>query len=160
MRSIKGIIVNPQNGEMVGHIETGDRILKAKSIEGVEIGRNEAYTKVYLKPMFELAKVLTGTEAQFVNYLMSYAGYASGILQHDNNKPLTREVMKEETGQDERTIDRILCALIEKQVIGKHKTGRSLIFTANPYIFMRGKRINETLYNLYKHTKWAKMHSG
>lgn len=155
-------ILDTDNGEIVGELNFGDKIVRAKSIDylndTIELGEGEIFAKIYLKPMFALARNLNGTEAQFVNYLMYYISYTSGILAHENGKPLRRQTMSMETGQDLRTIDRILNSLIEKQVIGKHKTGKTVIFTANPFIFMRGKRVSETLYKLYQNTKWAKMH--
>lgn len=148
-------------GEKVGELYDNDRIVRAKSLEylnnTVEINKDADFVKVYTKPLFELSRSLSGTESIFITYIINYIRYSSGILAHDNGKVLTRQTMSNETGLSIKTIDKLLHSLITKQIIGKHKTGHSISFTVNPYIFMRGSRINETLKKLYENTKWAKM---
>ncbi|MGE5437507.1 MAG: replication/maintenance protein RepL [Syntrophothermus sp.] len=151
-----------KDGEKIGELKHGDRILKAESInflkETIELNKKESFIKLYTKPLFELSKSLTGIESQFINYLLQYVSYKSGILIHVNGDKLTRNYMAAETGLNLRTIDRMLNNLVKKQILGKHKTGRSLCFTVNPFIFMKGNRVNETLVKLFENTKWAKMY--
>lgn len=145
-------------------IDEGDsvRITSQKSIEylkdTVEINKNEPFIKVYSKTLFEMSRSLSGTESQFINYLIHYIRYTSGVLAHSKDVKLTRQDMADETGLSLRSIDRMLDSLIAKQVIGKHKTGNDIYFTVNPFIFMKGDRVNETLYTFFKGTRWNKSH--
>lgn len=163
MEEARARIVTIDTGEYKDIYE-GDtvRILRKQSCEylenTVELNKNEPYVKVYTKPLFELSRSLTGTESQFVNYLMDYVRYTTGIFAYDNGKVLTRQAMADETGLSIKTVDKILASLVEKQVIGKHKTGHDIQFTGNPYIFMRGNRVNQTLVKFFQNTKWAKMY--
>lgn len=161
-KNIKAVVVNA-DGEITNTYFLGDRVkvTRRESVEmlnnTVELNKNEDYVKVYRKSLFELSKRLTGTESQFINYLCNYIRYRSGILAHDNGKPLKRQTMCTDTGLNIKTIDRILSSLISKQVLGKHKTGHVIIYTANPYIFMRGSRINTTLQRFFEKSKWARL---
>jgi len=161
----QSLIMETETGEVVNHINEGDsfRLIRKETkdyLRGtVEVNKGEAFVKVYAKTLFELSKSLTGTESQFVNYLIQYIRYTSGILAHSNandSHPLTRQHMAQETGLSIKTVDRIMRSLQDKQVIGKHRTGNDITFTVNPFIFMKGDRINETLYNFFKNTRWNK----
>ena len=155
------IIYDAETGAKTGELYSGDRIYRGKAIDylknTVEICRGEPYFKVFQRPMFELSGALTGAEMQMVFYLAQYIGYDSGILFMPGGRPLSRQFISGETGLSVKTIDKILQGLHKKQVIGKHNNGREVHFTVNPFLFMRGKRINRTLYELFKNSRWAKV---
>ena len=151
------------DGEIHKDIYEGDKVktTRQKSCDylrdTIELNKYEGYVKAYTRSLFEVCKVLSGSEVQFLNYLTSYIRYTTGILAHDNGRKLTRHEMSSETGIEIRSVDRILSKLIEKQVLGKHKTGHDICFTVNPYIFMKGSRVNITLMKMFENSKWAKL---
>lgn len=155
-------LVELDTGEILKEIQDGDKVkVTSKSSmdylkDNIEVNKGEPFIKIYTKVLFELSRSLTGTESQFVNYLIQHIRYTSGILAYSNGIKLTRQSMCNDTGLTMRSIDRVLDGLAEKQVLGRHKTGQEINFTANPFIFMKGDRINETLFNLFKNTKWAR----
>ena len=163
MEKVTHQLVIPGTGEVVGQLNEGDRIYRSKSDDylksTVELNRGEPYAKLYIRPMFELAKALSGSEMQMVYYLLSYLSYDSGIVMQNNGKPLSRQIIAQEINLAVKTVDKILRSLHQKQVIGKHNNGREVHFTMNPWLFMRGKRINKTLYELFKNSRWAKVYS-
>lgn len=150
--------------EITGSVYEGDRIVRGKSVEKlkntVEINAKEDYVKVFVKPAFEMARCLTGTETQFVNFLMPYISYDSGMLTKANGRPLTRAQIAVETGLALKTVDRLLLSLRQKQVLSKNKMGRQIQFFMNPWLFMRGKRINKTLYEMFRGSRWAKLYDA
>jgi hypothetical protein len=154
-------VINLETGEVVHEMQPGDRILRKQSVDylrsTVEINKDEPYAKAFIKPMFTLARSLSGPELQMVYFLLPYISYESGILMHSNGRQLTRECISETTGLGLKTVDRILKTLFEKKVIGKHNSGREIHLTVNPWLFMRGKRINKTLYEFFKNSRWAKV---
>lgn len=149
-----------KHGEVVNEIRPGDRIVRAKSldclIDTVELNKGKEFIKVYPKMMFEVSKKLSGVESQMLNYLIQYIGYQTGILTFSNGRALTRSHIAQETEQDVKTVDKIMSSLIKKQVLGKHKSGKKVCFLANPFIFMKGNRVNKTLVKLFVDTEWAK----
>ena len=161
MAEVAQILVSPKTGEVTGELYEGDRIQRAKSNEylksTVELNKDEPYAKAYLRPMFDLAKALSGAALQMVYFLLPYLSYESGLFMHHNGKPLTRLYISDTSGLALKTVDKILHGLHSKQVIGKHNNGREVHFTMNPWLFMKGKRINKTLYELFKNSRWAKV---
>ena len=162
MSKVTHQMIIPETGEMIGQLYEGDRILRGKSDEylksTIELNKGEPYAKLYIRPMFEIAKTLSGSELQMVYYLLSYLSYDSGIIMNNNGRPLSRQVIAQEINLAVKTVDKILQGLHSKQVIGKHNNGREVCFTMNPWLFMRGKRINKTLHEFFKNSRWAKVH--
>ncbi len=68
--------MNLDTGEVVNEIQDGDsvRIIRKSSLDHlkgtVQVNKDEPFIKVYTKGLFNLSKILTGTESQFVNYLI------------------------------------------------------------------------------------------
>lgn len=158
------VVYDFATGEKLTELYEGDRILRKQTAEyladTVELLPNETYVRLYSRPMFELAKTLTGAEMQFVYYLLSYLSYESGMLRQKNGKPLDRDRMCRDTGLSARSVDRMLASLKEKQVIGRNVTGREVQYFMNPYLFMRGKRVNKTLHAMFCRTRWAMLYKG
>lgn len=167
------ILYDEETGELLQTLEPGDRfkVTRAEQIENfkniqkdkdekdkgcITIMNGEPFIKVYSRTLFDLSRNLTGTESQFINYLIQYIRYRSGILAYKTGKILTRRDMAIETGLSERAVDRLLQSLESKHIIGKHKSGKEVHFTVNPFIFMRGNSVNETLYTFYMNSHWAK----
>ena len=156
-------IVVRDTGEALNTLNEGDRILRKKSAEyledNIEILPKAPYIKTFIKPMSMLSESLSGPESFMVFYLLQYLSYDSGILMHPNGKALTRSYIAEEIGQSERQIDRTLDKLREKQVLKKALgDNREVHFIMNPWLFMKGKKINKTLYELFKNSRWVKVH--
>lgn len=156
-------IVN-DDGEVVGYIDEGDRIIKAKKevVEDeslIDLNKNENFVKVYTKTMFEVAKCLDGTTNQLLNFLIPFISYQTGIIQYQSNgKAINKAKIINLTGLNEKTVDRCIDKLIENKILGKHKTGREICYTANPFLFMKGSKVNKTLVKFFENSRWAKMY--
>jgi len=156
-------IVVRDTGEITSSLNEGDRILRKKTVDylesTVEILPDAPYVKAFMKPLSMLSESLSGPESFMVYYLLQYLSYESGILLHSNGKILTRSYITEEIGQSERQVDRTLDKLREKHVLKKVLGAkREVSIIMNPWLFMRGKRINKTLYEMFKNSRWAKVH--
>ena len=155
-------VINTDTGEVKSDIFPGDRIVRKKSLDylssTVEINKDEPFVKVYTRTMFKVSQSLTGTESQFINYLIQYISYTSYVLALEDGRILKRDDMATETGLKERQVDRILTALLSKQILAKARTGGDLQFYANPYVFGKGKRVNSTIAKMFSNTRWAKMY--
>jgi hypothetical protein len=161
---IKGHIVSA-DGELLDEFGEGDRVkvlrensLKhlARQSELIEFLPKSSYVKIYTDPLHELKRSLTGVEMLFVIGLLEFISYETGILQHCNGRVLNRKGIAEITGSDVKTVDRIIAALVKKEVFGRHKTGKTVCFTVNPYLFCRGRMVSKTLMKLYEKSKWNK----
>lgn len=139
----------------------GDAVLRAESRKylkkTVEI-EESPFIKTYTKPLTQLARSLSGAEMNMVYYLLPYISYESGALKHPNGKLLNRAYIALEMGQSERTVDRILQGLKSKKVISHNYVGKDVQYFVNPWLFMKGQRINKTLYEMFQNSEWAKIH--
>lgn len=161
-----GAIIGPWDSVKITSAETKANFKKLQEEkkkseqEDRFLNEGQPFVKIYSNTLFHLSMSLTGPESQFINYLIQYIRYGSGILARTENnggsKTLTRREMSVETGLSERMVDKLLKGLVEKQVIGKHKTGQDISFTVNPFIFMKGNRVNETLFTFFRNSRWAK----
>jgi hypothetical protein len=156
-------VVDKETGEVVDSIKPGDRVLRGASLkhlarrsELIEFLPNVDYVKIYTDPLRELKRGLTGAEMLFVINMLEFISYDTGVLQYDNGRTLTRKGMAEITSSDIKTVDRLVLSLTKKEVIGKHKTGGTICFTVNPYLFCKGKMVSKTLLKLYEKSRWAK----
>mgnify|MGYP006874531539 FL=1 len=157
------LVIDRETGEIIDTINVGDRILRNASLKHlikqsslVEFLPNVDYVKIYTGPLKELKRALTGAEMLFVISMLEFISYETGILQHCNGRALTRKAMAEITGNNVKTVDRLTASLVKKEVIGKHKTGRTICFTVNPYLFCKGKMVSRTLMKLYEKSRWNK----
>ena len=156
------IMYSSETGEKTGELYPGDRIYRNKSADymknTIEILKDEPYTKTYHKVMFAVSNCLSGKELQMIYSLVPFLSFESGMLKHQNGQPLARAYIAEYTGLSIKTVDRLLQGLKEKQVIGRNVVGREVQYYMNPWLFMRGKRVNKTLYDMFKNSRWAKVY--
>jgi len=155
---ILGYIVTPE-GVIIDEFQEGDSYSVTrkheKKPEKIIINKNENFIKVYYKKLFEVSKELNGTEVQFLNYLIGFIAFNTSILCHPNGKILTRKKMSEDTQLDLRRVDQILNVLVNNEVLHKSRTGKHIYFIANPFIFMKGVKINIMTVKLFENTKRA-----
>lgn len=167
-------IIDLDSGEVV-ELEAGDRIKviressinsHKKNIENiseqelinkVEINEKESFVKAYVRPMIDLGNSLTGAEMNLVYYMLPYLNYCNGMITANNGRPLAKEKIVRDLGVNKRQIEKLIKNLKDKQVIGIHKTGHEVQYFMNPWLFMKGQKINRTLHVMFKNTRWAKM---
>ena len=154
------IILDSESGEIIGEIGEGDKIIRNSSItefkNSIDLNKNELFIKVYIKTLFDLSDIMTGAESVFLFYLLSFLSYKDGVIKYSNGKIVTKQHMAKDTKKSVRNIERLLYSLISKEIIGIHKSGENISYTVNPFLFMRGKRIDNSLYDLYKNSQWVK----
>jgi len=98
---------------------------------------------------------LSNVEAWILTYLLQYLDYTSGVLKHPNGFNLTLEDIMCETDLKHSHTYNIIKKLCDKGIIAKCKTEGNKYIVVNPYIFMKGRRVNNTLIDLFKETQWA-----
>jgi len=161
-RKVTHVMFSADTWEKTGELYEGDRVLRKQSEDylknTIEILKDEPYTKTYHRVMFAVANCLTGAEMQLAYILLQFLSYESGMLKHQNGQPVTRQYIAQYTGLSLKTVDKLLQKLKEKQVIGRNVVGREVQYFMNPWLFMRGQRINKTLYDMFKNSRWAKIY--
>jgi hypothetical protein len=145
-----GVIVrNVGNIDNLFEVEAGDRILRKKNLEGVD-------KLVEIKMRF--AKVNYVVFGDIIDKYPVFAkmikliGYYSGRLMYKNGVSVNRRNLSKACGVSNATINRQLRGLINDDVIKVVREGREAAYFVNPYVVHLGKKVNLSLYELFKDT--------
>ncbi len=161
-RKLKYNLVNTDTGDIDKHMYEGDRILTPKQEDFLQthtqICKKEDFIKIFIKPLLLLSSELTNTEAWFVTYLLQYLDYQTCILKYTRKKNLEVEHMVEDLGYSDKTVYRILKSLDDKGVVARVSTEGHLYIYMNPFIFLKGKYVENSLIDMFKETKWANVY--
>ena len=165
-------IVSKETGEIIDQLKVGDKVIKKENQEKqkeyfdtyeTEFNKDKRFVKMF-EGMNEVRKILTGSEALILLGMLDFVSYDDGIIRkggHGNGKILTVEELADEMDVNYSTIRKTISSLTKKGIIGIHKTGcrdnpnlliKSII--VNPYIFMRGTKMNKTILGLFEDANW------
>lgn len=162
----KRYVINSETGEIETELLPGDSIRRASQDiyyknmgDMLELNANKEFIKIYNDTMAVLGQEEMSTAEYKVCFmLLKYINYGSGILRFDNNgRELNLTDISRITRLSRSTVSRAMKGLVSKKIYGMHKTGKENCYTVNPFIFMKGRYVNKTLYDFYKKSKWAKL---
>lgn len=145
-------------------LNEGDRIVRKKSIEYLkntdELQKTEMYVKFFLKSASVLAKEKMSSTAMSVCLeMLQYIRYDTGYLAYENGIKLTLEDIKNKCNFiSSASVVRAIDELVDKKIFARVKTGKENNYLVNPYIFMRGARVNKTLSKTFETSRWAKLY--
>ena len=159
-------IFDDETGIVVNEIRPGDRILRKESVDflkgvGTErINMGETFLKLYTSILKDLKdERLTGAEWQVLITCLCHLAYTSGgIIYSNNGHFLTPVDIEKESGLPKRTVMLCIEKLTDRKILHKGRTGREFQLYANPYIFMKGTEMSKITIDMFKNTKWAKLH--
>lgn len=154
-------IVDVKSGELINVMYQGDSIRREEQDEFVInktlLNPKEEFIKVFVKPLLKLSTMLTNPEAWFVTYLLKYLNYTSGVLKNEDGSCITIDDIMDESGLKPSYTYNLLKSLCDKGVIAKCKTEGQIYFVVNPYIFMKGRYVSNTLLDIFKNTQWVQI---
>jgi len=110
------------------------------------------FIKLYPEALNRISFKLSGAEAMTLIRLISYIDYQSGMLKKDK-KPLIAKDIIEITKFSKVTVIGIMEKLVDERILSKTRVGRTFEFFVNPYIFFKGRYINNTLLDMFKDYK-------
>lgn len=154
-------VINTETGQIVTVIKEGDRILRKGSLDSAsEIERppdKEPFTKLYQKIMPTLIDTsLTTAEVMTFLYLASNLRYMSNVAKFANGNLITRDTLQNNLSLSERTVKSVISKLIREGLIVEAITLEGRVFVVNPYVVMVGDRVNKTVFDLFRKSKWAR----
>lgn len=145
-------------------LNEGDRIVRKKSIEYLkntdELQKTEMYVKFFLKSASVLAREkMSSTSMSVCLEMLQYIRYDTGYLAYENGIKLTLEDIKNKCNFiSSASVVRAIDELVDKKIFARVKTGKENNYLVNPYIFMRGARVNKTLSKTFETSRWAKLY--
>ena len=156
----KRCIINSETGELLNTLHEGDRILRKSSLDYlgslVEVNDKRGYVKVYVDSFARMFKEdLSGPEISIVFAIMPYIRFETGLIAHENGRYVSLKNLISMTKLSERAVYGAAEKLVQRKILAKVRTGRDVKLYANPYIFMRGVRVNKTLASMFGNSKYA-----
>lgn len=171
-------VVSADTGVILDEIKPGDKIKhkedddkKKEYLNTYEVNFNQGvrFVKLFDEVLDTLSERLSVTEFRFAVRLAKHVSYDDCILRtngHRNGKFLDISDISELLGENYKTTSRIMNGLVKKGVIGKHITGcienpnlSVQCYTCNPYIYMRGTKVEKTILALFEKSGWAEIYS-
>lgn len=159
------VVVDIQTGEIVNQIKDGDRIVRGTSIESftknnnnIKLNEKEQFIKLYVSVIKDLVKEkISEGEWKVILVCLDHLSYVTGgVIHKTTNNFMSYEEIMEESGLSRASIFRAIDNLVKKKILHIGKTGRENQLFMNPFIFMRGCYINNTLYSMFRNSKWNK----
>ena len=144
-------------------------IKKKEFLEKYDTNFNKgaSFVKLYDGVLEELTKRLSKAELTFMFKIVRLVSYNDCILREGGSKNgrfLDISDIAEATGENYKNCCKLIKGLINKGVIGKHKTGcienpkiELKCYTFNPYIINRGARLDRTIIALFENTGWKEL---
>lgn len=155
------LIVDSDTGMVLSVLEDGSRIVKGKSIDAYaqfeNIPNGETFTKLYHGIINELADCdLTSNELIIFLFLASNLRYQSNVSKYRNGKIITRDNVVADLKISDITLRRSIPKLVKQGLIVEASTTEGKCFIVNPYVVMVGDKINKTIFDLFRKSRWAR----
>lgn len=74
----------------------------------------------------------------------------SSLVVNANGDAMNNDDIQEATGTSKKSVAKYMNELVESKVLFRGTTGNSYKYFANPYIYCKGNRINDTLEEMFK----------
>lgn len=125
-----------------------------------ELQKTEMYVKFFLKSASVLAREKMSSTAMSVCLeMLQYIRYDTGYLAYENGIKLTLEDIKSKCKFISYvSVIRAIDELVDKKIFARVKTGKENNYLVNPYVFMRGARVNKTLSKTFEASRWARLY--
>ncbi len=148
--------------------ETGERIeevLYRREVEGTPVEMKEGkFMKLSIRGAQKMIKELTPTEIAMVIGLAQFVSYEDCCIREGGRgEVMSAQDIAKAMDMDDAKVYRLIKSLEEKGVMGHHVTGSILkgyegkmkkVYTVNPFIYCKGKRVNRAVYDFYRKSGW------
>ena len=153
-------LVYSDTGEVAYELHEGDSIKidrkeqKEYRANHRKIKQKDKFVKVWCDTISLLAQEnFTASQYKIIFVALSYVEQTSGVLVEDGVN-ISKGRFMELTGLTENTFDTAINRFIKSKIMARTKVGRSNVYLLNPYIFMNGQYINDTLFRIFHTSKW------
>jgi len=155
------VVIDTETGQIVNELRDGDRIVHATSIEAFRefesAPKGETFTKLYHKVIPLIVDCgLSASELILFMHLAVNLRYLSNVAKYPNGRLITRDNLQNDLKISESTVKRSIYRLIKLGLIAEASTVEGKVFIVNPFVVTVGDKINKTVYDLFRKSKWAR----
>ena len=157
----KKYVVDIETGEILNELSQGDRIIKNASTKylGNSVDMKKEYRFKFIKlheNFLNILNELNFNEAKVCFFLMLRTKYNNGIIAYENGNIINSSDIAEIIGIDVRSSQRILKSLCDKEIICREKSGKGYVYYMNPYVCLKGSRVDKWLAKRFEKSKFNK----
>jgi predicted transcriptional regulator len=159
-KNIRETRINPETGEVLGHIYEGDRITRQESLSAYRLRQEkekelipwgvDPFYKGYIEELQLITPELSGNEKIMLFSIIPYISYEDCCIKDVEGNDIGTEELVELTGLSRAAVYKTIETLIEKDVIYKGKNSRNRQYFVNPWLFAKGRQINKVLQTMFK----------
>lgn len=155
------VVIDTETGQIMNELRDGDRIVHATSIEAFRefesAPKGETFTKLYHKVIPLIIDCgLSASELILFMHLAVNLRYLSNVAKYPNGRLITRDNLQNDLKISESTVKRSIYRLIKLGLIAEASTVEGKVFIVNPFVVTVGDKINKTVYDLFRKSKWAR----
>jgi|BioPla2DNA2_1021312.scaffolds.fasta_scaffold42276_4 hypothetical protein len=155
------VVIDTETGQIMNELRDGDRIVHATSIEAFRefesAPKGETFTKLYHKVIPLIVDCgLSASELILFMHLAVNLRYLSNVAKYPNGRLITRDNLQNDLKISESTVKRSIYRLIKLGLIAEASTVEGKVFIVNPFVVTVGDKINKTVYDLFRKSKWAR----
>lgn len=148
------------DGEIVGSLNIGDRIVRKKTIEYIkdrETWKIEHFYKGNISEIRKQLENLSTFEKAFLFSIATYVGYEDCCIKYDNGNTLGfNDIVNVTKMSREKTLNTIN-SLVKADILYKGRNSNGLQYFVNPWLFCKGTRIDKVLKTMFKNYRIAVM---
>lgn len=146
--------------------DTGERIeepLYRREVKRVEL-KDVKFMKLSIAGTQKMLKELTPTEIVMVIGLAQFVSYEDCCIRiGGRGEVMSAQDIAKALEMDDAKVYRLIKSLEKKGVMGHHITGSILegyegkakkVYTVNPFIYCKGRRVNKAVYDFYRKSGW------
>jgi hypothetical protein len=155
------VVIDTETGQIVNELRNGDRIVHATSVEAFRefesAPKGETFTKLYHRVIPLIVDCgLSASELILFMHLAVNLRYLSNVAKYPNGRLITRDNLQNDLKISESTVKRSIYRLIKLGLIAEASTVEGKVFIVNPFVVTVGDKINKTVYDLFRKSKWAR----
>lgn len=149
MSEILRIINN--DGEVVDTMEHGDllRITKKASVDKLKSqtkwGEGWQFVKLFSDNVRALEGKLSAGSMMIMFALAPCISPRSNLVVNGDGDAMSNDHIQKATGSSKESVTKFMNELVNARVLFRGRTGNSYQYYANPYIYCKGNKINDTL---------------
>lgn len=167
MTKVKTLLISEETGELINTIKQGDkiRIIREESLQHlkkdnntIELNTNANFIKLYTDTLEDLINEnLTSADFKIILVCLKNLRYETGAVAFENTGYfLSQQDIVKSSGLTKMTVYTSIERLVDKKILHKGVTGKEYQLFMNPFIFMKGIKVNKTLCAMFAKSKWNK----
>jgi len=141
------------DGEIIGSISEGDRIIRKISIEhlnNTEVWKMEHFYKGNIYEIRKQLESLSTFEKAFLFSVATYVGYEDCCIKYDNGKCMGFDDLIVITKMSREKALSTINSLVKSDILYKGRNSKGLQYFVNPWLFCKGTRIDKVIKTMFK----------